>query len=142
MRETDDPPKPAAAGPEPPKAPTEAFEHEEHGVRRPDPWHWLKDREDPRTMAYLRDENAYTEAHGRSIFELAETLFAEMKSRLKETDLSVPWRKGEYVYYARTVEGLVVKVGQLVIEGHVGEKTAEDLDDHRQALALMSTEGQ
>jgi len=91
--------------PEPPKAPTDDFEHVEHGVRRPDPWHWLKDREDPRTLAYLRAENAYTDARAGRIRELADTIFEEMKSRLKETDLSVPWRKGTHLYYARTIEG-------------------------------------
>ena len=50
-------------------------------------------------------ENAYTEARTAHLAALRDTIFNEIKARTKETDLSLPDRKGGYWYYSRTVEG-------------------------------------
>ncbi|HWB38507.1 MAG TPA: oligopeptidase B, partial [Rugosimonospora sp.] len=80
-------------------------ERTHHGDTVTDPYAWLANKEDPDTIAYLKAENEYTEAATKHLAGLRDTLFGEIKSRTKETDLSVPARKGGYWYYTRTVEG-------------------------------------
>jgi oligopeptidase B len=76
-----------------------------HGDERSDPWFWLNDREDPAVLAYLEAENAFTDESLAPLTPLRETLFAEMKARILETDMSVPSRRGPWWYYGRTEEG-------------------------------------
>ena len=76
-----------------------------HGDRVADPYAWLASKEDPETIAFLEAENAYTAALTADQEGLRETIFAEIKGRTQETDLSVPSRKGAWWYYRRTVEG-------------------------------------
>jgi oligopeptidase B len=64
-----------------------------------------EDKQDPRVIAYLEAENAYTEAMTAHTAALRDTLYREMLGRLKQTDLSVPYRKDGYWYYTRTEEG-------------------------------------
>ena len=71
-----------------------------------DPWAWLRDRDDPDTVAYLGAENAYAQAWLASHEQTVQTVFDEIKSRVQETDVAVPVRKGDWWYTARTVEGL------------------------------------
>ncbi len=70
-----------------------------------DPWAWLLDRDDPDTVAYLTAENAFTDEWFEPHAALRETLFGEIRSRIQETDLSVPTRKGPWWYVTRTEEG-------------------------------------
>ncbi|MBE9099545.1 S9 family peptidase [Vacuolonema iberomarrocanum] len=79
--------------------------HMIHGDERVDPYFWMRDRTDPATIAYLKDENAYTEAVLKPTEDLQKALYQEMLARIQETDLSVPYRKGNYWYYTRTEEG-------------------------------------
>ncbi len=81
-----------------------------HGDAFPDPYEWLRDKEDPEVIAHLEAENAYTEARTAHLESLTEAVFGEIKARTKQTDLSVPsyssHRGGRaYWYYSRTVEG-------------------------------------
>jgi oligopeptidase B len=84
------------------RIPHERVHHGDHVI---DEYAWLANKEDPDTVAYLKAENAHTEAATAHLAGLRETVFNEIKSRTQETDLSVPTRKGGYWYYARTVEG-------------------------------------
>ncbi|CAN5654823.1 S9 family peptidase [soil metagenome] len=72
-----------------------------------DPYAWMRaaDKDDPEVRAYLEAENAWTEAAMANTSQLQEQLFGEIKGRIKETDLSVPVRKGAWWYYSRTLEG-------------------------------------
>jgi oligopeptidase B len=97
--------RPAAADPEPPRARRIPSERTHHGDTVVDEYAWLADRDDPETIAYLEAENAYTAAMTAGQAGLREAIFAEVKGRTKETDLSVPTRKGGWWYYTRTVEG-------------------------------------
>jgi oligopeptidase B len=72
---------------------------------RIDDWYWLADREDPAVIEHLVAENAYTEAVTAATAGLRDQLFKEMVARIEETDLSVPARKGPWLYYSRTVKG-------------------------------------
>src|SRR5271155_5118729 len=71
-----------------------------------DDYAWLRDKESAETLAYLQAENDYTSAALESTTGLQETLYREMLSHIKETDVSVPFRDGDYWYYTRTEEGL------------------------------------
>ncbi len=56
-------------------------------------------------MQHLEAENAYTEEMTKELRGLEETLYQEMLGRIKQTDLSVPVRRDDYLYYSRTEEG-------------------------------------
>jgi oligopeptidase B len=72
-----------------------------------DPEEERRDAGDPESVdvAHLAAENAHAEAALQGTGPLQERLYKEMLARIKETDLSVPYRKGRYWYYARTEEG-------------------------------------
>src|SRR5690606_19448986 len=89
----------------PPIAKRVATSRNVHGDTVVDHYAWLKDRDDPDTIAYLEAENAHTEAALAHTKELQDTIFDEIKSRTLETDLSVPTRHGSWWYYTRTTEG-------------------------------------
>ncbi len=78
---------------------------EKHGHVRTDPYYWLNDRENPDVIAYLTTENEYTEAVMAPRKPLEENLFEEIKGRIKQTDLSVPYKLDDYYYYSRFEEG-------------------------------------
>ena len=88
-----------------PSAPKRPQETTTHGDTRIDPWFWLRDVDDPATLEYLRAENAHTEAVMAPEEELQESLFLEMRSRIKEDDSTVPEKEGDYYYYTRFEEG-------------------------------------
>ncbi len=66
---------------------------------------WLRNREDPRVLAWLEAENRRTEEALAHTAPLREALYREFRSRMRETDVSAPIRRGPWVYYERTVEG-------------------------------------
>ncbi len=76
-----------------------------HGESRLDNYFWLRDKTNPEVLAYLDSENAYTETVMKQTEKLQAALYKEILGRIKQTDLSVPYRYGEYLYYTRTVEG-------------------------------------
>jgi oligopeptidase B len=90
---------------EPPSARQIPHERTYHGDTVVDEYAWLADKDDPDTMAYLKAENAYTESTTAGLSSLQDEIFAEIKARTQESDLSVPVRKGAWWQYARTVEG-------------------------------------
>jgi oligopeptidase B len=96
----------ANAAQTPPLAAQQPHIHTEHGVERPDPFHWLRERENPEVIAYLEAENAFTASQTAHLEDFRTTLFDEMVGRIQETDLSVPVKDGPYWYYTRTEDGL------------------------------------
>ncbi len=80
-------------------------ERTHHGDTFVDEYEWLRDKDDPDTIAYLEAENAYTRQQTAHLDDLKDAIFAEIKGRTQETDLSVPARIGDWWYYSRTVEG-------------------------------------
>ncbi|MDG4807255.1 S9 family peptidase [Micromonospora sp. WMMD1120] len=89
----------------PPTAKRVPSERTHHGDTVIDEYAWLAAKDDPDTMAYLTAENEYTEARTAHLAELRGELFEEIRRRTRETDLSVPTRKGGHWYYTRTIEG-------------------------------------
>lgn len=79
-----------------------------HGYEITDNYAWLKDRkakDNPEIIKYLTDENAYTEAYMKPHSAFTEALYKEMLGRIKQSDLSVPYKMGDYWYFNRTEEG-------------------------------------
>jgi oligopeptidase B len=90
--------------PPPPRAEQRPFSYERHGVTINDPWAWLRDKGYPKVtdadvLAYLKAENAYFEGAMAPHQALLETLFEEMKGRIKEDDSSVPVKDGDWLYW-------------------------------------------
>ncbi len=76
-----------------------------HGIELVDNYRWLRQREAPEVLAYLKAENAFTEATMAHTGELRETLYQEMVGRIQENDLSVPTPVDHFFYYTRSVKG-------------------------------------
>jgi len=76
-----------------------------HGDTRIDNYFWLRDRENEKVLAYLRNENSYREDAMKHTEKLQDDLFQEIKGRIKEQDESVPYFKNGYWYYTRFEEG-------------------------------------
>ena len=90
--------------PPPPAAEQRPYSYERHGVTIEDPWHWLRDPkypdvDGPDVLAYLKAENAYFDGWKARHQELLDTLFEEMKGRIKEDDRAVPLRDGDWMYW-------------------------------------------
>ncbi|MCV7230579.1 S9 family peptidase [Mycolicibacterium komossense] len=90
---------------QPPVAKRVDSRREFHGDVFNDPYEWFRDKSDPEVTAYLEAENAYADAVTENLEPLRQKIFDEIKARTKETDLSVPARRGDYWYYARSFEG-------------------------------------
>jgi oligopeptidase B len=91
--------------PEPPIAKIIPKITELHAEKQVDNYAWLREKENPETIAYLNAENAYTDATTAHLKTFEESLYKEMLARIKETDMSVPIKRGEYYYYTRTEAG-------------------------------------
>jgi len=90
--------------PPPPQAARHPHSFSHHGRTVQDDYAWLKDAgyptvSDEAILAYLGQENAYFEAAMAPVRPLVDTLFAEMKGRMKEDDASVPRRDGDWDYW-------------------------------------------
>jgi oligopeptidase B len=76
-----------------------------HGDTRVDDYYWMRERENPEVKAYLAAENSYADAVMRPTAPFQEKLYKEILSHIKETDMSVPYREGDYFYYYGTEQG-------------------------------------
>jgi oligopeptidase B len=92
-------------GKQPPLAKRVPHVTEIHGYTLKDDYFWLREKKNPEVIKYLEGENAYTDEVMKPTKEMQETLYKEMLGRIKQTDLSVPSRIGDYYYYSRTEEG-------------------------------------
>lgn len=76
-----------------------------HGDVFDDPYDWMRDKDSPEVRAYVDAQNAYCERRTAHLDGLRATLFDELRSRVQETDMSVPTRIDGYWYFTRTREG-------------------------------------
>ncbi len=95
---------------EAPKAEQLSHERTIHGDTVADPYYWMIDyfKKGPnsdRVVAYLNAENAYLDTMMAATKPFQESLFSELKARIKEQDESVPYFKNGYYYYSRTEDG-------------------------------------
>jgi len=90
---------------EPPQAARKKHETRIHGKVMQDEYFWMRERGSKEILDYLNAENAYTDHVMSDTVPLQDELYHELVSRIKETDLSVPVRRGDYYYYSRTEKG-------------------------------------
>jgi oligopeptidase B len=91
--------------PAPPVAKKVPHVAEVNGHKMVDNYFWLRDKPNPEVRAYLEAENAYTDAVMKPTEPFQAKLYNEMLSRIKETDVDVPYREGDYFYYSRVEAG-------------------------------------
>ncbi len=89
----------------PPVAKKETKVTKIHGYELKDDYFWLRDKKNPQVIKYLEAENEYTNAAMKPHTPFADNLYKEMLGRIKQTDLSVPYRLGDFWYYTKTEEG-------------------------------------
>ncbi|MFK5583955.1 S9 family peptidase [Serinicoccus sp. LYQ131] len=116
--------------PTPPSAAHVDTVRSHHGEDVDDPFEWLRDKDDPDVIAHLEAENAYTRARTEHLAPLQDAVFAEIKGRTQETDLSVPVRHRDWWYYARTIEG-----EQYAVHGRIAVGVAPDRPELDPGLA-------
>lgn len=75
------------------------------GDTRQDPYFWMRHREDPAVLEYVKAENDFTSAVMKPMEPLVEKVYGEILARIKQTDQSLPYRQGAYFYYTKTEEG-------------------------------------
>jgi oligopeptidase B len=90
---------------QPPAARRQSKETTIHGHRLVDEYAWLREKSNPEVIRFLEEENTYTEVVMKPTAELQALLYKEMLSHIKETDISVPFPDGAFLYYTRTEEG-------------------------------------
>ena len=88
-----------------PKAKKVPHELSNHGDTRIDNYYWLREKENPEVIKYLDDENAYLDAQMADTKEFQDSLYSEIVGRIKQTDISVPYKYEGYWYYTRYEEG-------------------------------------
>src|SRR5882672_8396064 len=129
------------------------------GDKRTDNYYWLKNREDTAVINYLKAENHYRDTMMASVRSFQDSLFDELRSRVKEDDSSVPYKLDNYYYYTRFVEGGEYPIycrkkdsleGQeeILADGNVMGKNQSFLNffvntspDHKLAAVVMDTVG-
>src|SRR5208282_1299170 len=94
-----------SAPPAPPIAKKEPKTTEINGRKLVDNYYWLREKKNPEVKAYLEAENVYADAVMKPTEPLQKKLYGEMLSRIKETDVEVPYKNGAYFYYTRTEAG-------------------------------------
>lgn len=90
---------------EAPRAEKKPHTRVHHGKEFIDNYEWLRDKDSVAVTQYVTEHNSFTDKVTAHLSELKQTLFHELKSRVQETDMSVPTRIGKYWYFARTEEG-------------------------------------
>ncbi len=100
--------------PKPPVAARRPHSSTHHGVTIEDPYFWLRDPSYPKVddvdvLDHLKAENAFFEAQMKPLAPLVETIFQELKGRLKEDESSVPQKDGNYLYWRRFEKGAQYK---------------------------------
>lgn len=111
---TETTPQPALTPTSPPVAPKIPSSMTHHGMTVHDDYAWLRDPgypevSDPTVLAHLAAENAWFEARMAPQQPLIDTLFAEMRGRIKEADRSVPQKDGDWLYWIEFEEGAEYK---------------------------------
>lgn len=94
----------------PPVAEQREHEYTHHGITISDPYNWLKDQsyptvDDADVLEYLNQENAWFEARMAPHKPLVDTIFEELKGRVKQDDSTVPQKDGDWLYWSEFEEG-------------------------------------
>src|SRR5215469_14921845 len=93
------------APPPPPVAKKVHTENRINGGDLVDDYAWLRNKSNPEVAQYLEAENAYADGVMKPTEALQQRLYEEMISHIKETDINVPYKEGEYFYNSRWEKG-------------------------------------
>jgi len=126
--------------PAPPVAAKKPHSFTHHGVTVTDDYAWLRDPGYPEVtdravLAHLEAENAWFEARMEQHKPLIETLFKEMRGRIKEADKSVPQKDGDWLYWIEFEEGAEYKKWWRRPVAAKDDQTADELILDEVALA-------
>ena len=101
----------------PPVAPRKPYTSTCHGITREDPYFWLRadnwqdlfeapEKLAPEIKAYLDAENAWFEDNfATATAGIRDTIFQEIKGRIKEDETGIPTPDGAFAYNSRMEEG-------------------------------------
>ena len=81
------------------------YNHIKFKHKRSDPYFWLRNKSDPKVIDYLKAENSYLAQVLKPTEPLQEKLFLEMKAKIKEEDMTAPYKWKDYEYYSKTKAG-------------------------------------
>ena len=125
--------------PAPPGAKKAPKVTEINGHKLVDDYFWLRDKKNPEVKAYLDAENAYTDAVMKPTEPFQKKLYDEMLSRVKETDVDVPYKEGGYFYYIRTEAGKQYPIRcRKKIAADANEETLLDVNELAKGQAFMT----
>ena len=119
-----------------------------HGETRIDDYFWLRDKDNPEVARYLEAENAYADLLTRHTSALQEQLYREMVSHIKETDIGVPFREGDFFYYTRTETGKQYPIfcrkraAKDAVDGNASEEVILDQNALAEGQKFMSLGGE
>ena len=113
----------------PPVAKRVDHRREHHGDVFVDPYEWMRDKDNPEVIDYLKAENDFTDNATEGLADLRQKIFDEIKARTKETDLSVPTRRGDWWYYGRSFEGKQYNVHCRCPIGDLDDWVPPELDE-------------
>ena len=110
-----------------------------HGTSLRDDYAWLRDKGTPAVTAYLEEENAYTAAAMAGTEDMQAKLYDEILSHIKEDDVSVPYRDGDWVYLTRTAKGSqYTRYGRYPAGNPAAEQTILDVNALAEGQPFMS----
>ena len=92
------------AAQDPPRAEKRPYVLEIHGETLNDPYHWMRDRDDPAVGRYIEAENAYAQAYMAGLKPLRESLLAELQRRAPDDSSPPGTPHGPYIYFERDID--------------------------------------
>src|ERR1700741_575128 len=127
--------------PAPPVAKKIPHVTEINGHKMTDNYFWLREKSNPEVRAYLDAENAYTDAEMKPTEPFQKKLYDEMLSRVKETDVEVPYKEGDFFYYIRTEAGKQYPIRcRKKISADANEEVLLDVNELAQGQAFMAVQ--
>jgi oligopeptidase B len=127
--------------PSPPVAKKIPHVTEINGHKLTDNYFWLREKTNPEVRAYLEAENAYTDAVMKPTEPFQKKLYDEMLSRVKETDVEVPYKEGDFFYYIRTEAGKQYPIRcRKKISADASEEVLLDVNELAKGQAFMTVQ--
>src|ERR1700693_5319958 len=111
-----------------------------NGDKLVDNYFWLREKTNPAVIAHLEAENAYAAAVMKPTEGLQDKLYTEILSHIKQTDMNVPYRWGNYYYFTRTEEGKQYPIYGRTAAGNAKAKdeTLLDLNEMARGQKFMA----
>lgn len=106
-----------------------------HDHTRIDNYFWMNQRTNPKVIEYLKAENDYKDKVMKHTEKFQETLYTEIIKRIKQTDISVPYKDNGYYYFRRFEKGneypvYARKIGSLEAEEQIMLNVPEMAKDY------------